>query len=71
MKNFRQQQQRPKKNTLIIGRQAVIAAMQSGKQLERIYLQATVHGEVVDTIKTLAEQNLVPINKVPAICLVA
>ena len=39
--------------------------MQSGKQLERIYLQATVHGEVIDTIKTLAEKNLVPINKVP------
>lgn len=65
MKNFRNQQQRPKKNTLVIGRQAVIAAMQSGKQLERIYLQTTVHGEVIDTIKSLAEKNLVPINKVP------
>ncbi len=66
MKNFRnRQQQRPKKNTLIIGRQAVITAMQSGKQLERIYLQATVHGEVIDTIKSLAEKKLVPINKVP------
>lgn len=67
MKHFRnRQQQRPKKNTLIIGRQAVITAMQSGKQLERIYLQATVHGEVIDTIRKLAEANLVPINKVPA-----
>jgi len=66
MKDFRnRQQQRPKKNTLVIGRQAVIAAMQGGKQLERIYLQATVHGEVIDTIKSLAEKNLVPINKVP------
>ena len=65
MKNFRNQQQRPKKNTLVIGRQAVIAAMQSGKQLERIYLQTTVHGEVIDAIKSLAEKNLVPINKVP------
>lgn len=66
MKNFRnRQQQRPKKNTLIIGRQAVITAMQSGKQLERIYLQATVHGEAVDSIKSLAEKNLVPISKVP------
>ena len=67
MKHFRnRQQQRPKKNTLIVGRQAVIAAMQSGKQLERIYLQATVHGELIDSIKALAEKNLVPINKVPA-----
>lgn len=65
MKNFRHQQQRPKKNTLVIGRQAVIAALESGKQLERIYLQATVHGEVIDAIRTLAEKHLVPINKVP------
>lgn len=66
MKNFRnRQQQRPKKNTLIIGRQAVINAMNEGKQLERIYLQATIHGEAVDAIKKLAEKNLVPINKVP------
>ena len=65
MKNFRHQHQRPKKNTLVIGRQAVIEAMQTGKQLERIYLQSTVHGEVIDTIKQLAEQTLTPINKVP------
>lgn len=65
MKNFRQQQHRPKKNTLVIGRKAVIEAMQTGKQLERIYLQGTVHGEVIDEIKKLAEQYLVPINKVP------
>jgi 23S rRNA (guanosine2251-2'-O)-methyltransferase len=65
MKNFRQQQHRPKKSSLVIGRQAIIDAMQSGKQLERIYLQATVHGEVIDTIKQLAEKNQVPINKVP------
>jgi 23S rRNA (guanosine2251-2'-O)-methyltransferase len=65
LKNFRQQQHRPKKNTLVIGRKAVIEAMQSGKQLERIYLQSTVHGEVIDEIRKLAEQNMVPINKVP------
>lgn len=65
MKNFRQQQHRPKKNTLVIGRKAIIEALQSGKALERIYMQATIHGEVIDQIKSLAEENLVPINKVP------
>ena len=65
VKNFRQQQQRPKKNTLVIGRKAVIEAMQTGKQLERIYLQSTIHGEVVEEIRKLAEMNEVPINKVP------
>lgn len=65
MKNFRQQQHRPKKNTLVVGRKAIIEAMQFGKQLERIYLQTTVHGPAIDDIKKLAEQYLVPINKVP------
>ncbi len=65
MKNFRHQHHRPKKNTLIIGREAVINALKERKQLERIYLQSNVHGEVIDEIKTLAAQELVPINKVP------
>lgn len=50
---------------LVIGRKAVMEAMQTGKQLERIYLQATVHGEGIDAIRQLAEKNQVPINKVP------
>ncbi len=65
MKNFRHQHQRPKKNTLVIGREAVIKAMQEGKQLDRIYLQSTVHGPVIDEIKKIAAEKLVPINKVP------
>lgn len=65
MKNFRHQHQRPKKNTLVIGRDAVIKAMKEGRALDRIYLQATVHGPVIDEIKKLAESNNVPINKVP------
>jgi len=65
MKKFRHQHSRPKKNTLIVGRTAIIKAMEEGKQLERIYMQSTVHGEVIETIKKLAVQNGVPINKVP------
>ena len=65
MKNFRQQHHRPKKSALIIGRKAVIEAMQTGKQLERIYLQSTVHGEVIEEIRKLADQTQTPINKVP------
>jgi 23S rRNA (guanosine2251-2'-O)-methyltransferase len=65
VKNFRQQQHRPKKSSLIIGRSAVIEAMKTGKQLERIYLQSNVHGEVVEEIKKLADHTLTPINKVP------
>ena len=65
MKNFRQQHHRPKKNTLVVGRDAIIKALKEGQQLDRIYMQATVHGEVIDEIKELAAQYLVPINKVP------
>ena len=65
MKDFRHQHKRPKKNTLVVGRTAVIAAMKEGKQLDRIYMQTAVHGETIDEIRILAERYMVPINKVP------
>jgi 23S rRNA (guanosine2251-2'-O)-methyltransferase len=65
VKNFRHQHHRPKKNTLIVGRAAIIKALEEGKQLDRIYMQATIHGDVVDTIKKLAAEHMIPINKVP------
>ncbi len=65
MKNFRQQH-RPKKNTLVIGRQAVITALQSGQQLDRIYLDTRAQGQDINELKGLASQNGVPINYVPA-----
>jgi 23S rRNA (guanosine2251-2'-O)-methyltransferase len=67
MKSFRpaRQQYRPKKNTLIVGRQEVMEAITSGVQLERIYLVSTIHGDVIDEIKKLAAEKQIPINKVP------
>jgi 23S rRNA (guanosine2251-2'-O)-methyltransferase len=64
VKNFRQQH-RPKKSSLIVGRTAVKAAIESGKQLDRIYLQNNVHGSLIEEIKSLALQHQIPINKVP------
>lgn len=64
--SFRQpMQSRPKKSSLVIGRQAVVAALKAGKQLERIYLVPTLHGPDIAEIKRLAERMNVPINKVP------
>jgi 23S rRNA (guanosine2251-2'-O)-methyltransferase len=66
VKNFRQQpQSRPKKNTLVIGRQAIIEALKSGQQLERIYLQNTLHGKDIEDLKNTAALHQAPINKVP------
>jgi 23S rRNA (guanosine2251-2'-O)-methyltransferase len=64
VKNFRQQQ-RPKKSLLIAGREAVRQAIVSGKQLDRIYILATAHGEIISEIKQLAFGHQVPVNKVP------
>ncbi len=66
MKPFRQKQQhRPKKNTLITGRSAVLEALRSGKQLERIFLQTNAHGAAIEDIKFASMQAQVPVSKVP------
>lgn len=65
MKNFRQQH-RPKKSSLVIGRNAVIKALQSGQQLDRVYLDTRASGTGINEIKKLAAQHAVPVNYVPA-----
>ncbi len=65
MKHFRQQQQRPKKSSLVSGRIPILEALQEGKQLDRIYLQNNLYGDVIEEIKKLALKQNVPVNKVP------
>jgi 23S rRNA (guanosine2251-2'-O)-methyltransferase len=64
VKNFRHQH-RPKKSSLVIGRQAVIAALQSGQAFDKIYLDNKAHGAEINEIKRLAVQHGVPVNLVP------
>lgn len=64
MKNFRHQH-RPKKNSLVIGRQAVLEALQGGVQLDKIYLTKDVKGMVAEEIYSLSQQLNIPISKVP------
>lgn len=66
MKNYRQQQ-RPKKNTLVIGIAEVVNALTTGQQLDRIYLDTRASGVEINDIKKMAAQNGVPINYVPAV----
>lgn len=65
--SFRQQHHkpRPKKNTLIAGKDKVINALQTGVYLDRIYITSTAHGEEIDKVKSLAATLQVPVNKVP------
>lgn len=65
VKQFRQKQQRPRKSSLVIGRIAVLAALQEGKQLDRVYMQSNLRGDVADEIQKLAYKQQVPVNKVP------
>ena len=51
---------------MVIGKLAVLEAIQSGKQLDRIYLQTDIRGMMIDEIKSLAFKNNIPLNKVPA-----
>jgi 23S rRNA (guanosine2251-2'-O)-methyltransferase len=67
VKNFRNQQQRPKKSSLVIGRQAVTDALRSGLQLDRIYLDGKAHGNAIDEIKRLAALGNIPVNYVPMV----
>ncbi len=64
MKSFRYQQ-RPKKSSLIIGRKAVKEALQTGVQLDKIFLDTKAVGDEIIQIKKLASQNAVPVNFVP------
>lgn len=59
------QQHRPKKNLLIAGITAVIEAMNVGQQLERIYLLSTTTTQDTEELRLVADQNGIPINKVP------
>lgn len=64
MKHFRPQH-RPKKSSLIVGKKALIEAIQSGKQIDRIYLQSNGYRDLIDDVKRIAAQNAIPINYVP------
>jgi 23S rRNA (guanosine2251-2'-O)-methyltransferase len=64
VKNFRRQH-RPPKKTLVIGKEAVRQAIESGRQLYRIYLQNNLHGRQIEDIRSLALQHNIPVNKVP------
>lgn len=64
MKHFRPQA-RPKKNLLIAGEKAIVEVIQSGKVLDRIYINSKINNDRIKNIRILASQNAIPINYVP------
>lgn len=64
MKNFRPQH-RPKKSSLIAGLQAITDALQEGRALDRIYVDAKLPGKEIASFKKFISNYPVPVNYVP------
>ncbi|RAJ73668.1 23S rRNA (guanosine2251-2'-O)-methyltransferase [Chitinophaga dinghuensis] len=56
---------RPKQSSLIIGRQPVIEAINSGRPIERIFMLRSATGDIIPQIKEGAQQFNIPVNLVP------
>ncbi|MFL9483323.1 23S rRNA (guanosine(2251)-2'-O)-methyltransferase RlmB [Chitinophagaceae bacterium LWZ2-11] len=54
-----------KKESIVIGRQPLVEALQSGRAIDKILLQKNVTGEIVSTIRQLSKEYNVPIQLVP------
>ena len=54
------------KESLIIGRQPLVEALQGGRTIDKILLQKNASGEVVSHIRALSKEYDVPVQMVPA-----
>jgi 23S rRNA (guanosine2251-2'-O)-methyltransferase len=54
-----------KKSSIIIGRQPLIEAINSGRAVDKILLQKGATGEIIHTIRELAKQHHIPVQYVP------
>jgi 23S rRNA (guanosine2251-2'-O)-methyltransferase len=55
-----------KKPALIIGRQPIVEALESGRAIDKILLQANLSGDIIGKIRNLAKQHNVPVQVVPS-----
>jgi 23S rRNA (guanosine2251-2'-O)-methyltransferase len=55
-----------KKSSLIIGRQPLIEAIQSGRAVDKILLQKNANGDVISSIRQLSRENNIPVQLVPS-----
>jgi 23S rRNA (guanosine2251-2'-O)-methyltransferase len=65
VKPFRKSSPRPKKNTLVIGAEEVIASLENGPALDRIYLDAKGSSSSLAVVRKKASDAGVPVNYVP------
>ena len=54
-----------KKSSLVIGRQPLIEAIQSGRAIDKILFQKNISGDSIGAIRQLAKEHNIPIQHVP------
>jgi 23S rRNA (guanosine2251-2'-O)-methyltransferase len=54
-----------KKSSIVIGRQPLIEALQSGKAIDKILFQKNIIGDAVAMVRELAREKNIPIQYVP------
>lgn len=54
-----------KQSSLIIGRQPLVEALQSGRSIDKILLQKNTAGDIINTIRQLSREKNIPIQVVP------
>src|ERR1700724_3240244 len=55
-----------KKSSLVMGRQPLIEAIESGRPIDKILFQRNISGDSIGEIRKLAKENNIPIQQVPA-----
>jgi 23S rRNA (guanosine2251-2'-O)-methyltransferase len=64
VKNFRPKP-RPKKSTLVVGKDAIREAIQQGVALDRIYIQSNGYKDMQEEMRRLSAMHTIPVNYVP------
>src|SRR5215212_3912443 len=54
-----------KKSSIVVGRQPLIEALQSGKAIDKILFQKNIIGDAVAMVRELAREKNIPIQYVP------
>jgi 23S rRNA (guanosine2251-2'-O)-methyltransferase len=54
------------KSSVIVGRQPVVEAIESGRAIDKILLQANSGGDIIGKIRQLAKQHNIPVQVVPS-----
>lgn len=67
MKNLQEHRDNKRKayDNIVFGRQPVIELLQAGKPIDKILLQQSAHGDIVQEIRRIAKENDVPVKTVP------